>query len=301
MQRTTAERGATGEIASSAAPAKVLSERAGPSIETAKTEKGQWSAGPFFTRMAFQMTDSIDHLPARLAGNPWIKAASVLFAIVVVAAFLACMAGCDTVSPATQKALQQIRDDNALSVANIQSADQEALQKLKDNLATKATLGQQAPASHPWDALNQSIRELHPWVLYGTIGLAAAAIGVWICSFIFTTHTFLTKFALALSKGAILSLGVLIGLPWGVWCIAFLLGAFLVIYLIEAIRDHFDMRQAMIDTLAAIGIKLGSTSATAVAEAKIMAANPVRVPPVVKPPFVAPYVTPVTTLPGGAA
>ncbi len=197
---------------------------------------------------------------------------------VVIVVLLACLFGCAGISPATQADLQAARNQFAVQQQNVQQKAAADLQAFKDDMAKKAAAGQLAPATHPFDAMNSTIAGLLPPLRIATIALAVVAAGVWLASFFFTTITFLPKLALALTKLDILSLSVLLALPFIKWAVLIMLGGFALMYLCEAIRDHFDLRQAAIDTLATVGIKMGETPAAAVANAKVAAANPPRVP-----------------------
>lgn len=179
--------------------------------------------------------------------------------------------GCQgPLSPATRADLQTARDQFAIQQ---QTASQKAatdLQSLKDQMVTKATLGQLSPAFHPLQALNQIVVELHPIAKWCTVTLAVAALIIWILSvWPFAALAFLPKLAVALTKGAVLSLGTWIAMNFLIWGLAIMIATFFVVWLIDSIKNHFDEGKTFRDMAAWVGIKLGASPAAAIAESKV--------------------------------
>ena len=95
------------------------------------------------------------------------------FAVVM----LVLMAGCaQTVSPAAQKQLQQLTDQQAIAMKNLQATQATALAKMNETLKENAAKGEQAPTSNPIAATDNTVRELHPWLMWASGILAVAAV-----------------------------------------------------------------------------------------------------------------------------
>lgn len=182
---------------------------------------------------------------------------------------LVMLTGCQgPLSPATRADLQTAIDHAAIDRQTASDKAKTELQSLKDQMVTKATLGQLSPAFHPLQALNQIAVELHPLAKGATIVLAVMAMIAWIAGS-WLAIPFITKLAVALTKGAVLSLGMWIAVNFIYYGGLILIITFLVVWLIDSIKNHFDEGKTFRDMAAWVGIKLGADPVAAIAASKV--------------------------------
>ena len=97
--------------------------------------------------------------------------------IVAILAIAFILSGCAAqLSPEAKKQLQDGIDKQALAMQKMQQEQAQFHQKLAGDLENAALKGQQAPASNPIAATDDTVKELHPWLFYGAIGFFVLAV-----------------------------------------------------------------------------------------------------------------------------
>lgn len=181
------------------------------------------------------------------------------------------LVGCaPALSSLEQKSLQTMRDQMAtqhqqdiLAIQAVKAEADKNLQIIKDANLVNDENGKNAPAFHPLDANQTTIKELHPWALGACILFSA----LWAAEFIlnFTAFKFLAPFGSAFRSLALLALAALYILPFSGWIFYVIAIGIIALFVEQMIRNKGNVGESINDVKTDLGIESDGSVTTATA------------------------------------